>query len=107
MDKIRQIKNEVKLMQWSEMVIACQSSDKNASEWCRDNNINLKTYNYRLRKVRDATCERIEEHQIVPLKHTEERNTCQITIKKSEISVEISPGASSEMIRVILEALKC
>ncbi|MFQ7292448.1 MAG: IS66 family insertion sequence element accessory protein TnpA [Monoglobales bacterium] len=67
MDKIVQIKNNVKLHEWSMMVKACRSSGLTVSQWCNENDIKLKTYYYRLRKVREYLCEETEVHPILPI----------------------------------------
>jgi len=36
---------------WREMVRSCRNSGKTVGVWCRENNINVKTYYYRLRRV--------------------------------------------------------
>ena len=37
---------------WAEMVQACRNSGQSVRTWCEDNGINIKTYYYRLRKLR-------------------------------------------------------
>jgi len=36
---------------WREMVRSCRNSGKTVGAWCRENNINVKTYYYRLKRV--------------------------------------------------------
>ena len=70
MDKIMAIKNKVRINRWSEMVNTCRSSGVTVQQRCTSNGINIKTYYYRLRKVREAICE--ETHDIVQIT----LNTC-------------------------------
>lgn len=42
--------------EWKRQVEECQSSGKSISAWCEEKGLKPKTYNYRLKKVRDAVC---------------------------------------------------
>lgn len=54
-------------------MIQCRNESGLAvSEWYRHNGINLKTYYYRLKRVRNAVCTEMEQHDIVPVKPTNE-----------------------------------
>ena len=57
MDRITEIKNKVRISEWSDMVRACRDSGLTVQQWCNSNGINIKTYYYRLRKVRESLCE--------------------------------------------------
>ena len=65
MDKIAEVKKQVQLREWAEMVRACRSSGMSVRRWCMENGVNQKTYYYRLRKVREFLCE--EQRDIVPV----------------------------------------
>ncbi|EGC03754.1 IS66 family insertion sequence element accessory protein TnpA [Ruminococcus albus] len=84
MNEITTIKNEVKLKQWVEMIQQRNESGLTVTEWCKHNGINLKTYYYRLKRVRQAVCNEIEQHDIVPVEPTAD---IEITAEKIEISV--------------------
>ena len=47
------IKDDIKWKEWEEQIRECKSSGLTAAEWCRQNNINVKTYYYHLRRVRE------------------------------------------------------
>ena len=68
MNKIANIKYEVKLKQWKEMVQRRNESGLSVSEWCVCNGVNVKTYYYRLKRVRQALCIQIEHHDIVSVR---------------------------------------
>ena len=84
MNEITKIKNEVKLKQWAEMIQQRNESGLTVTDWCRQNGINLKTYYYRLKRVRQAVCNEIGQHDIVPV---EPIVGTEITAEKIEISV--------------------
>lgn len=52
MDEISVVKTEVKYAEWIAMVEECRSSGLSIRAWCEENNVNLKTYHYRLRRLR-------------------------------------------------------
>ncbi len=85
MNEITKIKNEAKLKQWVEMIQQRNESGLTITDWCRQNGINLKTYYYRLKRVRQTVCSKIEQHDIVPVEPTA---GTEITAEKIEISVD-------------------
>lgn len=49
---IERIKTDVKWEEWKEQVNSQITSGLTVKEWCRQNNVNAKTYYYHLRRVR-------------------------------------------------------
>ena len=84
MNEIAKVKNEVKLAQWTEMVKSRNESGLTVTDWCKQNGINLKTYYYRLKRLRQAVCNEIEQHDIV---HIESPTGTEIAAEKIELSV--------------------
>ncbi len=84
MNEIAKVKKEVKLEQWAEMVKSRNESRLTVTDWCRQNGINLKTYYYRLKQLRQAGCNEIEQHDIV---HIEPTAGTEIEAEKIELSV--------------------
>lgn len=109
MSKISRIKKEIQLNNWAEMFKECQSSGKSIAQWCRYAGINLKTYYYRLHKVRefmaDSFCK--NENQIVPIRInppapcTSEPESM-VKIRQNGIELEFSENISSENLSKIL-----
>ncbi len=66
MDQIAIVKERVRREEWAERVRLCSKSGLTVSEWCKQNNINPKTYYYHLRKFRREICEQIE-HRLIPM----------------------------------------
>lgn len=54
MDKISESKREVRLIEWRKMYEEYQASEKTVQAWCSENDVNIKTFYYRLRKVHEA-----------------------------------------------------
>ena len=84
MNEIARVKKEVKQAQWAEMVKSRNESGLTVTDWCKQNGINLKTYYYRLKRLRQAVCNEIEQHDIVPVKPISET---ELTSEKIELSV--------------------
>ena len=84
MNEIAKMKKKVKLTQWAGMIRSRSESGLTVTDWCRQNGINLKTYYYRLKRVRQAVCNEIEQHEIVPV---EPIAGTEITAEKIELSV--------------------
>ena len=84
MNKIAKVKKEIKLAQWAEMVRSRSESGLTVTDWCKQNGINLKTYYYRLKRVRQAVCSEMERHDIVPV---EPIAGTEITTEKIELSI--------------------
>ena len=62
---ITTIKRDVKLQEWMEQIKAQQESGMTVTAYCAQNGINIKTYYYHLRKVREQCLE--SEPAIVPV----------------------------------------
>lgn len=84
MNKIAKVKKEIKLAQWMEMIRQRNESGLSVTEWCKENGINIKTYYYRLKRVRQAVCSEMERHDIVPV---EPIAGTEITAEKIELSI--------------------
>ena len=50
---INEVKQEIRLREWSEQIERQQSSGLSVEQWCVKNGIKPKTYYYRLRRVRE------------------------------------------------------
>ena len=108
MNEIAKIKNEVKLKQWAEMVQSRNESGLTVSEWCRQNGVNLKTYYYRLKRVRQALCGKLEQHDIVPVLPKEEPDPSaeKIEISVGDVKITLPDSFNPEALRRLLGVLK-
>lgn len=90
MNEIARVKKKVKLAQWVEMVKSRNESGLTVTDWCKQNGINLNTYYYRLKRLRQAACNEIEQHDIVPVKLISETEPTSEKIELSVADVKIS-----------------
>ena len=66
MNEIARVKKEIRLAQWAEMVRQRNESGLTVTDWCKENGINLKTYYYRLKRVRQTVCNEIDVYTASP-----------------------------------------
>jgi len=104
MDKVTLVKQEIRKVEWSAQIQSCRSSGIPATQWCRENGINLKTYYYHLRKIREQACEQIPfEITSIP-----EKNETAVTVRNANgLTAEIADGTSAATIEAVIRALKC
>lgn len=119
MDNITLVKQQIRLKEWATQVADCQSSGLTVEEWCRQHNMNVKTYYYRLRTVRKHALDNVpkdmlpdaEEEDLVVFKKLEVKapeikTTAPIVIHLKDSIVEVPSGMSSETLEAVLLALK-
>ena len=110
MDRISQIKNELLMKEWAAMVRECRSSGLTVKDWCMNNGINIKTYYYRLKRVRNFICDHKPEHNDivpVPMETIPNNDTQQIKITTANISVELPASIQPQLLKTAIEGLKC
>ena len=101
MNEIAIVKKEIMEKEWAEKIQCCRESGLTVSEWCRENNINLKTYYYHLRKIRKKLCEQIA----VPVMTVEDTNPT-VKLRIADVTAEITDGTSEQMITAIIRAIR-
>lgn len=112
MDRITNAKAEFRRKQWTQIIQTCQTSGMRAATWCAQNDVNIKSYYYWLRKFRTAACDTSNllvtsnEQQIVPLPFKQAKTSSAITINMTTVSIEINDGTSRATIEAVLLALK-
>lgn len=72
------------------MIRLRNESGLTVTDWCKQNGVNLKTYYYRLKRVRKAVCSELEQHDIVPITAVEESETTKEKIELSVRNIKIS-----------------
>ena len=65
--KISEVKREFQLQQWRGMVQERKESGLSVREWCLERGITEHVYYYRLRQLRLAACQALQEAQPVQL----------------------------------------
>lgn len=101
MYEIALVKKQVIEDEWADKIRQCRESGLTVSEWCKENDINYKTYYYHLRKVRKKICEQIP----VPVMTVpEESHSVKISI--GDMIAEIPEGISEQMMTSLIRAMR-
>ena len=108
MNEIARVKKEVKLAQWAEMVKNRNESGLTVTDWCKQNSINLKTYYYRLKRLREAVCNEIEQHDIVPVKPIAgtEPTSEKIELSVGDVKISLSDSFNENTLKRLLVVLR-
>ena len=94
---------------WAERIRECLSSGMSVRAWCREHEISEKTYYYwqrRLYQQMISTAETVRFAEIPSREETVPNSGGTAKISLSGATVEIYPGADSQMIQGILQILK-
>ena len=59
--EIQEVKRYMKLREWSAMIQARKASGQTVKAWCKENRISIKTYYYRLKRIRLAALQEPEK----------------------------------------------
>ena len=130
MDTIPKIKHQVFLSKWAGLIQDCQMSGMTVQQWCATNIINVKTYYYWLKRVReqallslpqDSSCSDLQVKKNEQLAVNE---TDRVSFKKLEVvspvtnmqpaviirlpqaSIEVTNDATQTTVEAVLLALK-
>lgn len=107
MNEIAKVKKEVKLKQWAEMVQLRNESGLTVSKWCDQNGVNVKTYYYRLKQVRQALCNEVEQHDIVAVRPVYDcRENTHIRLSMGNATIELPDDFSEDTLKRLLGVLR-
>ena len=95
------VKQQMKLREWAEQIEARRASGMTVQSWCAENGMNVKTYYYHLRKVREQCVESVPE--IVPL--TMPQQTGDIHIEKNGLQISLPADISKETLIALVQEL--
>ncbi|MBR4319370.1 MAG: IS66 family insertion sequence element accessory protein TnpB [Oscillospiraceae bacterium] len=95
------VKQQMKLREWAEQIEARRASGMTVQSWCAENGMNVKTYYYHLRKVREQCVESVPE--IVPL--TMPQQTGDIHIEKNGLQISLPADISKEILIALVQEL--
>ena len=95
------VKQQMKLQEWAEQIEARRASGMTVQSWCAENGMNVKTYYYHLRKVREQCVESVPE--IVPL--TMPQQTGDIHIEKNGLQISLPADISKETLIALVQEL--
>ena len=101
---IARIKSKVKCDEWQEQVNSQITSGLTVKEWCRQNNVNAKTYYYHLRRVREKLCDE-QEHLVVPVNVPELTASSKIHIEKNGLSITLPSDISIQTLTALVHEL--
>ena len=99
--EIQTVKNQMTLKNWAEEVAECQSSGMTVSAWCELHGINVKTYYYHLRRVRESL---LTENRVVPL--STKNISDNIEIFSGDMRITLPCGCPEEILSTVLKVLK-
>ena len=118
---VQAVAHEIRLQQWRNLIKECRSSGKTRAAWCKENNINIKTY-YRWQTiVAKEACRNLTEYNKRNLSPAE--RTCSpvfakismpevssekiaIRICHNGVDMQIYSGADSQIIEAAMQALR-
>lgn len=119
MNKIAQVKSQLRLQQWAEQIDQCQSSHMSVTDWCNANGIATNTYYYRLKKVREHTLEYLpdnsdqlcESHSEISFKKLEVKTPVTgmapaVIVHLPHATIEVPEGVSQHTVEAVLLALR-
>ena len=95
------VKQQMKLREWADQIEARRASGMTVQSWCAENGMNVKTYYYHLRKVREQCVESVPE--IVPL--TMPQQTGDIHIEKNGLQISLPADISKETLIALVQEL--
>ena len=110
------ITTQMRHRSWMEDYAQQQESGLTVKAWCQEKGIAQKTFYYRLRVLREEACGLLNSEQDKPVtERTPEfvrvgmpkaaGDSSGIKIKLDSAEISISPDASSEHVRMVLEAI--
>lgn len=101
---IARIKSKVKCDEWQKQVNSQITSGLTVKEWCRQNNVNAKTYYYHLRRVREKLYDE-QEHSVVPVYVPEFTASNKIHIEKNGLSITLPSDISTQTLTALVHEL--
>lgn len=113
MDQVTLAKNQIRADRWRMLIQTCQQSGQTVVSWCEENNVNIKTYYYWLRKLRkQELCTRevpvpIPEEKTSVFKQLEvtsplPNTQAAVIIRLPQATLEIADGTSQQTIQAVL-----
>lgn len=100
-EAIAAVKQDVRLQEWAVQIAEQQASGMTVQQWCTENRINVKTYYYHLRRVREQCVE--SEPKIVPI--TVPQQSANIHIEKNGTQITLPVDVSAETLIALVREL--
>lgn len=103
-----QITTEVRSRSWAAIVAECNGSQMTKQEWCRQNDVNIKSFYYWQRKLRKESSKGYPAFGFSELKvesPTAYGAMGSAVVEKDGMRIEITETASEEFMRKLLRAV--
>ena len=105
MNELMDIRKQYRLNQWSMMVQERENSGLSIRAYCEQKGIGVKTYYYRLKKLREAAIE-LAQPEIVQVEAPAIQEKQSIIIQTGNTSIEIPGNANPETVKAAVSFLK-
>ena len=107
--RVSDVKREYQLQEWSGMLRECKESGLTVKNWCAERGITEHAYYYRLRKLRQAACDALQQAQPVqlaefPLTPKEPEFQAQLRLRTQAGTLEIG-NADREVLDHVLRVM--
>ena len=115
MDQVTQIKTQLRMEQWKQLIEECQKSEMSVSAWCKENNVSESSYYYYLKRLRQQTIVSLP----VPMETEKETifkkvevspyvsgTLAAVVLRLPQATLEIAEGTSQQTIQAVLLALQ-
>ena len=118
MNEIMEIRQQVRISQWSAMVREREKSGLSVKAYCKQAGIATKTYYYRLRRLRETAIKQTQfalgksasQPEIVqytaPTEYVTEQAAQSIVIKTADATVEIPVNINPEVVTAVVSFLR-
>ena len=94
--------------QWCDRVEEFKASGKTQAEWCKENNINKRTFNYWYRKFYNSDSIKNRSNSWISMKFDKslkEREPSVISVKIGNAIIQISPGVDVDHLSNVLKVI--
>ena len=115
MDQVTQIKTQLRMEQWKQLIEECQKSEMSVTAWCKENNVSEASYYYYLKRLRQQAIASLP----VPMKTEKETifkkvevspcvsaTSAAVVLRLPQATLEIAEGTSQQTIQAVLLALQ-
>ena len=65
MDQVTQVKTQLRLESWKQLISECQASGMPVCSWCKQNNVSESSYYYYLKRIRQQEIASMEKEPLV------------------------------------------
>ena len=98
---ITAVKQDIHLREWAEQLETQQASGLTVPQWCAENGIKTKSFNYRLRRVREQYIQSAQA--IVPISVSQKSSD--IRIEKNGLQISLPNNITQDTLLALVNAL--